>query len=548
MNQIPCLGLNFLAKCSESHITEHFLFNLETAISGLAVFIAIYALVLEKRFQVRIALKKHTQKKIIGMIIVIFILTFIGAILPFIPGYAPPLLGYPIFWEMLASFLLFFGIYFSFRLFKPIYKLTKKEAKNLNIYAPHTTSKYQDSLNLILKESEYFWNDFLKKTINDEELRETFIIYFSQLDFLKMATKSHKILIGTINFVSKNRVKNITHIEDFLRKLILSSLDQSESILSDDLISSYKPITQYILRECKLDLIIFGDTRELFFLKTNSKNLNQLCEYLIEIFHMYLGRKYHYQDDEINYTDLINIKILENMLDFFKDSINLVEDEKRRKLLNKLSHHYTNLQKLDEEKSTVLANGIYDLLENYASEKDWSKKPEIERLSLIDLHRNYIECNEFTKKIFKERLLKKIVGSTDTEEKEKYFYNLIGYYPMMVPIYFYIYGNELFSEKTRQDNLIFHLTILKTMQENLPKLAVGKIQEYFDEINLPQNEDDIKIVKNRAQKIMSDIFPLSVFYDKDKNSITYFYSGKENHDTILLNETKEQNKIVFEKK
>jgi len=74
------------------------------------------------------------------------------------------------------------------------------------------------------------------------------------------------------------------------------------------------------------------------------------------------------------------------------------------------------------------------------------------------------------------------------------------------------------------------------------------VQEYFDEINLPQNEDDIKIVKNRAQKIMSDIFPLSVFYDKDKNSITYFYSGKENHDTILLNETKEQNKIVFEKK
>jgi hypothetical protein len=58
MNEISCFGLDFLAKCPQSHYTDHFIFNLETAVSSLAIVVAIYALFLERRFRIRLGIKE----------------------------------------------------------------------------------------------------------------------------------------------------------------------------------------------------------------------------------------------------------------------------------------------------------------------------------------------------------------------------------------------------------------------------------------------------------------------------------------------------------
>lgn|GEM_PF-6006036 len=546
MNQIHCLGLNFLATCSSGHVTEHFLFNFETAISSLAIVIAIYALILENRFRVRIVLKRNALKRIIILIATIVGLTFIGSILPLIPGYAIPLLGYPTFWELLASLLVLFTIYISFNLFRPIKKLTKKQANNLTNYAPHATIKYHGAIDLLLKELEYFWKDFLSETLKDPKLRETLAIDFSQPDFLAQATKSQRLLIDTIEFISDNRGKaNIQVVETFLSDLFLSSLTQDESIIVDDLNSSYKPILQHIIRERKLAPIILGNATDLFFLRVNSKNLREVFQRMIEIFHMYLGRKYYYNEDTSGYSDLIETEILKRLLDFFKESLYRFNDEEKTDLLSQLDHHYADLSHLNEEKSTVLAEGIYEILENYASGKDWSKNEWKERLICIELHRSYIECNEFTKNVFEKRLLEKIVGTDDKKSREYFSYNLIGYYPMMIPIYFFIYGYTLFSNKINTEHLSFHLSILKKMKENLPKMINGKIQQYFDRVELPKKERDLEIVKNRARNILSDMFPPSIIYNNEDNSITYYFSDEEAYTTILLDETYAQNRIVF---
>ena len=253
-----CFGLNFLNECSDSQLTEHFLFNFETAISSLAIVVSIYALLLEKRFRVRIAIKKDQLKLLLALVSGVLLFTFIGSILPYLPGAALPLIGYPVFWEIIASFMLFFSILISYRLIKPIKKLTKKQIEALYLYAPHSLIKYRGEIELMLNESEYFWPDFLEKSVDDEKLREVLSNYFSEKDFLKLAAKSYYILINTVDFIYDSKhIGKIEHVKEFLRELIITSLSENESIITDDLNSDYKNITQYIIRERKLVDVIF---------------------------------------------------------------------------------------------------------------------------------------------------------------------------------------------------------------------------------------------------------------------------------------------------
>ena len=546
MNEISCLGLSFLAKCSATHYAEHFLFNFEVAVSSLAIIVSIYALFLERRFRARIAIKGARLKWILGLILGVLVLTFVGAVLPYMPGSPLPLLGYPAFWEIVAAILLCYAILESYILVRPIKTLTKEQIASLVKYAPHSTLKYHGSLDLILKEAESFWTDFLTKSMSNRSLKEVLLSDFSQKDFLSVAAKSPYILWDTLEFVEKSKpTDNTEHVKSFLRDLILTSLIQEESIIADDLESSYKPLMQEIIRKKKLSTIIF-DSTELFLLRL-SENTGSLkiLKRFVDIFDLYLGRRYHYTEDTTGYIGLIDADVLKTLLEFFKDNLHFLDKESRSKFLSELSFHSHELKDLPKEQSEALADGVYEILETYASGKDWSKDRENERLICIRLERNYVSCNQYTKRVFKQRLLEQIVGTEDEKKITHFTYNLGGFYPMMIPVYFFIYGYSLFTKKVPTEDIDMHMTILKKMKENLPIIASGRSQEFIDEANMPKNQRGIDVIRKKAEECLESMFPENVLYDKETNAITYIFGNEESSSTILLNETFKEGKFVY---
>jgi hypothetical protein len=241
---------------------------------------------------------------------------------------------------------------------------------------------------------------------------------------------------------------------------------------------------------------------------------------------------------------LVHSEVLENLLKFFKDSLLYLKPDEKSVFIRKLHLFSLDLSKLPEKESEILADGIYEILEDYASGKDWRKNSESERLLCIELAHSFIEGNQYAKKTFKKRLLAKVAGSENKEDVEYFTYNLRGFYPMMVPVYFFIYGHELFGKGVPEENFGFHMTIVRRMQENLPKIASGKTQRFMD-TDIPSNERSANAIKRRAENCLDRMFPEGIVYAKEENSITYYFAGDEDSRTLLLNETVGKNEFVY---
>ncbi|MEI7890824.1 MAG: hypothetical protein WCI36_02550 [bacterium] len=548
MNEIPCLGLNFLAKCSQSNYTDHFLFNLETAVSSLAIIVAIYALLLERRFRVRIEIKEAEQKLIIRLVLLVVGFTFIGATLPYAPGTPLPLIGYPIFWEIVAFLILLYVIFQAYDLIQPVRVLTKKRIAGLKKCAHYDTLSYHGSVDLIVKEADYFWSDLLHKSLGDGSLKRMILEDFTKEDFLKIAIKSQYILMQTVEFIGKaNSKTDVANAKEFLKTFVLASLIEDDSIISVDVKSSYKPIMQHIIRKRKLADVIFGNSIDLFFLRQNLGN-NQLevLNKFVEIFRLYLGWKYHHTEDSSNYIELIEVNVLENFLKLFKESLCYLDYDQKTAFMHKLVFMFPELNGLPQEKSEILANGIYEILEEYAGGRDWSKDSQSERLLCIELVDSFVDCNIHTKKVFKQRLLEKIAGTSDDKKITHFVYNLKGFYPMMIPVYFFTYGNDLFSKQLPEEDIEFHMEILRKMQENIPKIAKGHMREFMD-VALPEDERGMAAIRLKAEKCIADMFPQDIFYNKEENSITYVFGNEIASKTLLLNETIKKGEVVFKK-
>lgn len=546
MNDIPCLGLNFLAKCSQTHYTDHFLFNLETAVSSLAVIIAIYVLLLERRFRVRVfGIKKARLKRAGYLVLSIIFLVFIGATLSYVPGVPLPLVGYPIFWEILAFFILVYTIFQAIDLMKPVRKLTKIQAEGLIKSSCYDTLSYHGSVDLMVKEADYFWTDFLKKSLTNKDLKRILIEDFTNEDFLKIAVKSQYILMQTVEVLGETKpTENTSHIKDYLRTFFLFSMVAEDSVVSNDLKSSYKPITQHIIRKRKLASVIFGDSADLFFLRQDLKDDRlSVLERFVEIFRLYLGKQYHHTEDKSGYINLIQADVLKNLLEFFNESLRYLKNSERADFMRKFSFLFIDLKNLSQDKSEILADGIYEILETYASVKEFSKDSENERQLCIQIAHSFIEQNQHTKKVFKQRLLEQIVGSEDDKKITRFVYNLKGYYPMMIPVYFFIYGHNLFCKKVPAEDFDFNMNILKKMQEILPKISSGKIQGM--DANVSKNERTTNAIKRKAEICLESMFPDNIVYDKEENSLTYYFAGDEDSCTLLLNETAKENKFFF---
>ncbi len=316
MNDIYCLGLGFLAKCPQSHYSDHFLFNLETAISSLAIIVAIYALLLERRFRVRVGIKEAQRRRVIYLVLSVIFFTFIGATLPYVPGAPVPLLGYPIFWEVIAFFILLYTIFQSYDLMRPVQKLSKNQIEGLIKSSYYDVLSYHGAVDLMVKEADYFWADFLKKSLTNKSLERALIEDFTNEDFLKIAVKSQYILMQTVEILGKAKpTENTKHIKDYLRIFFISSIVAEDSVISADLKSSYKPIMQHIMRKRKLANVILGDSTDLFFLRQDLEgNRLNVLERFIKIFELHIGRQYHHTEDKSEYINLIQSNVLKNLL------------------------------------------------------------------------------------------------------------------------------------------------------------------------------------------------------------------------------------------
>lgn len=550
-----CLGLGFLPYCSDLQLEEHFLFSFQTAISALAVVVSIYALMLERRFKIRSKLRGNIIKKLKFLVGGVFLFTFIGALLPYFAGDPIAILGYPVFWEIFSVLLLSYSVVLSFTLFKPIYALKDKHIKKLHYIAPYGTLNFHGIIDLMLVESEYFWSDMLNKSTNNELLKEVIENDFSQKDFLREASRSEIIVHSTIQFINNNKgPKSIKHVIDFFRKLLMESIVRSDSVLAVDL-DSEKNLSILIFQKYKLANIVFDNDFYYEYIyplerKNNSEYLD-IIHRVLNIFHICLNDKYYknQKDDNSKTEDLISIKSLNNFLLVFDNCVRYLNIEKALDFLNNIESSSLQLKDLPTEYSDSLVKGFYKIIESYAIKSENSINYQIERLIFMDLYITYLSFNEYTEKIFENKLLEKIAGIRGNKIFDGRACNLEGYYPNLIPIYFYIYGHDLFSgkESSESKNIDFHLKILERMSECLPKIANGRTQQYFGGIEMPKDERGFNIVKNKAERFLNNLFPNNIIYNIEENSITYIFGNEEVSKTIMLNDFLVNGKIYFKK-
>ena len=104
-SESACLGLEVLGKCTyDPSNPERIYFSIGSLIAVVALFLA-FSQLKKPIIKFRLRVGKVKDSIVYGVFIIAIIFVFLAAILPFIPGTALPLLGYPIFWELLAGIL-----------------------------------------------------------------------------------------------------------------------------------------------------------------------------------------------------------------------------------------------------------------------------------------------------------------------------------------------------------------------------------------------------------------------------------------------------------
>lgn len=147
-----CLGLKILGGCSYDAANPRVYFTLGDLLSVFALLLAIIQLT-SPIIKFRIRASNLKNKLLIFLLVTAVISVFLSTILPFIPGEALPLIGYPIFWELLSALILVVvGAYVIWIITKTA-KFTKKNAETyLNATASFIAKGDEEQLNKLAEE------------------------------------------------------------------------------------------------------------------------------------------------------------------------------------------------------------------------------------------------------------------------------------------------------------------------------------------------------------------------------------------------------------
>lgn len=127
--EVGCLGLEILGQCSYDPSNPKSYFTIGHLLSLIALLLAFSQLT-KPIIKFRLMANNLKYRLFIFLIATAVVSVFVATVLPFIPGPAIPLLGYPVFWEVLSA-LLFIGIgtYLIVLISKPVMFTNKNALK-----------------------------------------------------------------------------------------------------------------------------------------------------------------------------------------------------------------------------------------------------------------------------------------------------------------------------------------------------------------------------------------------------------------------------------
>ncbi len=531
----------------------HSSYNLGVAITAIAIVVAFIEFISNRR-ELKFSLNYRKRKVALWLAVSSIALVFFGEL----DGL---FLGYPFIFEISGAVLMFVAIaIYLYVILSPLKRLSKKQIFILKDVLAGTLFNFHLDKAQTIRGCIELFDNLLSLSLNDKDVQRIFRNDFSSDVFLKYFSESYFVFGRSIDFYSEKKKQgefDLSHIEFFLKRLMVKSLENSDSFLNMFIGEKIYPNGLFCLDDVmvkdkngSLLRVLFGEYR--FNGLTNIGQLNYISlvtRYFRLIYqeNNHVSLKDGYQKNyELN-DELISI--------FFKEIGEFIEscyDQKQLEMLidrvEGFGWYYTwGVRTRDKSENVRKNTGVflYNLFYNSIS-KYKIENEEIFRLKVYQLYDYFLEIQEngFETNIayttFVEKLKEKILGGG--EGINGAMPNYKGYFPAMILVYFFMFGFYAFSEKQNEAQAKdLHIPIFSKLAEAFPRLYQGFKQEFYDAETLPEGKKEL--LEKQGREILDKFLKKNIVYNFEENSLSYYYSGNVNSAKIFLNDVKTNQKI-----
>jgi len=531
----------------------HSSYNLGVAITAIAIVVTFIEFISNRR-ELRFSLNYKKRKLALWLAGTSIVLAFLGEL----DGL---FLGYPFIFEISGAILMGVAIaIYLWVILSPLKQLNKNQISIFqDILAGTLSNSHLDKAQTIRGSIELF-ESLLDLSLSNKDVQKIFRNDFASDIFLKYFSESYFVFGRTIDFYREKKKQgghNLSHIEFFLKRLMVKSLENTDSFLNMFIGEKIYPNGLFCLddvmikdKNSSLLKVLFGEYR--FNGLTSTGQLNYIS-LVARYFRLIYQENNHgsfkdgYQKNyELN-DELITI--------FFKEIGEFIESCYDQKHLETIIDrvegfglHYTWGVRTRDKSENIrknTGNFLYHLFYNSVS-KYKIENEEIFRLKVHQLYDYFLEIQEngFETNIayttFVEKLKEKILGGG--EGINGIMPNYKGYFPAMILVYFYMFGFYAFSEKPNEAQAKdLHIPIFSKLAEAFPKLYQGFKQEFYDVEKLPEGKKDL--LEKQGREILDQFLKKNMVYNFEENSLSYYYSGNIHSSKIFLNDVKNNQKI-----
>lgn len=531
----------------------HSSYNLGVAITAIAIVVAFIEFISNRR-ELRFSLNYRKRKVALWLAVSSIALVFFGEL----DGL---FLGYPFIFEISGAVLMVAAIaIYLYVILSPLKRLSKKQIFILQDILAGTLSNFHlDKAQTIRGCIELFEN-LLNLSLRDKDVQKIFRNDFSSDVFLKYFSESYFVFGRTIDFYREKKKQSghdLSHIEFFLKRLMVKSLENTDSFLNMFIGEKIYPNGLFSLddvmikdRDSSLLRVLFSEYRFNGLSSIGQQNYISLVTRYFRLVYQgnnHVSLKDGYQKNyELN-DELISI--------FFKEIGEFIESCYDQKHLETLidrvegfGWYYTwgvrtrdKSENLRKNTGKFLYHLFYNSISKYKIENE-----EIFRLKVHQLYDYFLEIqengfeNNIAYGVFVSNLKEKILGGG--EGINGIMPNYKGYFPAMILVYFYMFGFYAFSEKQNEGQAKdLHVPIFSKLAEAFPKLYQGFKQEFYDAVELPKGKKEL--LEKQGREILDHFLKENMVYNFEENSLSYYYSGNVNSSKIFLNDVRTNQKI-----
>lgn len=529
----------------------HSSYNLGVAITAIAIVVAFIEFI-SNRQELRFSLNYGKRKLALWLAITSIVLAFLGELDGFF-------LGYPFVFEISGAILMgsAIGIYL-WVILGPLKQLDKKKISILqNILSGTLSNSHLDKSQTIRGCIELFEN-LLNLSLNDKDVQKIFRNDFASDIFLKYFSESYFVFGRTIDFYGEKKkqgVHNLSHIEFFLKRLMVKSLENSDSFLNMFVGEKIYPNGLFCLDDVMIKnttssllQVLFGEYRFNGLSSAGQLNYISLVARYFRLVYQennHISLKDGYKKNyELN-DELISI-FFKEIGDFFESCYDQKQLETLLDRVEGFGWHYTwGVRTRDKSEDVRKKTGefLYHLFYNSIG-KYKIENEEIFRLKVHQLYYYFLEIQEngFENNVAYDAFVKKLKEKILGEGEDGYMPNYKGYFPAMILVYFYMFGFYAFSEKQNEAQAKdLHIPIFSKLAESFPKLYQGLKQEFYDAETLPEGKKEL--LEKQGREILDQFLKKNMVYNFEENSLSYYYSGNIHSSKIFLNEVKSNQKI-----